>query len=134
MPAFTHLALPETGAAIIALPSDMTFARISSLSSLPIDEQSTSVFGKAPRPWGATPSAPKHTSSRSLPVLTMAKSTSTDARSDGLSTMVAPSAASGSALAFVRFHTLIARPDFSSRSAMAKPMRPIPIQPMVGVS
>src|SRR6267378_3342822 len=45
------------------------------------------------------------------------------------STIFAPSFASGSAFARVRFHTVVSQPDFASRRAISKPMRPVPIQP-----
>ncbi len=47
-----------------------------------------------------------------------------------LSTIFAPSWASGSALARVRFHTAISQPPFARRRAISKPMRPAPIQPI----
>src|SRR5690349_12769810 len=51
------------------------------------------------------------------------------ARSLGRSTIVAPLAASGSALARVRFQIDTGWPAFKRRSAIGKPMRPMPIQP-----
>ena len=45
------------------------------------------------------------------------------------SAMLAPRAASGSALAFVRLYTARSQPAASSRSASADPIRPVPSQP-----
>src|SRR5258708_398152 len=45
------------------------------------------------------------------------------------SAILAPSLASGSAFARVRFHTVMSQPVFASRRAISKPIRPAPIQP-----
>src|SRR5712671_4163600 len=45
------------------------------------------------------------------------------------SAILAPSLASGSAFARVRFHTVMSQPAFASRRAISNPMRPAPIQP-----
>ncbi len=81
-------------------------------------EQSTTIRGTLPAPPAATPSVPNSTCSRSAPVLTIVNSTSVPARSTGRATSLAPSAASGSAFARVRFQTWSAWPAFSSRSAI----------------
>src|SRR5258706_302510 len=65
-----------------------------------------------------------------MPVETIENTTSQLARSASLSTILAPDFASGSALARVRFQIETSRPAFRSRSAMGKPMRPMPIQPI----
>src|SRR5215471_13996672 len=53
------------------------------------------------------------------------------ARSFRRSTTLAPSLASGSAFARVRFHTAMSQPPFARRFAISKPMRPAPIQPIL---
>src|SRR5579883_2896971 len=93
-------------------------------------EQSTTMPGTFPAPSAASPPGPKQTSSASLPVASMAKTTSALQRSSTLSTITAPSFANGSALARVRFHTLTLCPASSKRVTIGKPMRPMPIQPM----
>src|SRR5258707_3259285 len=45
------------------------------------------------------------------------------------SAILAPSLASGSAFARVRFHTVMSQPPFASRRAISNPMRPAPSQP-----
>ena len=70
---------------------------------MPMVEQSTSIFGICFRPSRNMPSGPKQTSARSLPVLSMVKSTSTSASSERASTTFAPFSSAVSALARVRF-------------------------------
>ena len=60
----------------------------------------------------------------------MANTTSQPASSTGLSTSLPPLAASGSALARVRFQIVTSWPALSRRSAIGVPMRPTPIQPI----
>src|SRR5262245_51763622 len=60
----------------------------------------------------------------------MQNTMSQPARSLRLSTTFAPSFASGSALARVRFHTAMSQPPLARRFAISKPMRPAPIQPI----
>src|SRR6266516_7881521 len=59
----------------------------------------------------------------------MQNTMSQPARSGSESTIFAPSFASGSAFARVRFHTVSSQPPFARRRAISKPMRPVPIQP-----
>ena len=63
---------------------------------------------------------------------TIVKTTSRSRSSLIESATVQPSSASGSALAFVRFHTVMSVPARASRAAMAAPIRPVPIQPTRG--
>ena len=100
-PALITLALPETGAATKSLPRSFRRSRMDADSSTEMVEQSTTTGGTLPAE--ATPSLPKMTLSRSLPVETMENTTSQPARSLSLSTILPPEAASGSALARVRF-------------------------------
>src|SRR6266571_4140435 len=58
----------------------------------------------------------------------MQKTMSQPASSGRLLTIFAPSFASGSAFARVRFHTVRSQPPFARRRAISKPMRPVPIQ------
>src|SRR3974390_1549271 len=96
LPALITLALPDTGAAMKLTPLSASCLRISADSSTEIEEQSTSIFGfLAP---DSRPSLPNATSLTSLPVDTMANTTSQSASSTGLSTILAPLAASGSGL------------------------------------
>src|SRR6185503_12118269 len=97
-------------------------------SSTEMVEQSMQIFGDLPPE--STPSLPKYTCSRSLPSDTIENTTSHEARSASLSTILPPFAASGSAFARVRFQTLTSWPALSRRSAMGRPMRPVPIQPI----
>ena len=62
----------------------------------------------------------------------MTKTMSHAARSTIASATFAPAAASGSALARVRFQTVRSAPPLASRSAIAWPIRPMPIQPILG--
>jgi hypothetical protein len=98
-------------------------------SSTEMVEQSTNTPGVLPAP-ERTLSFPNNTCSRSLPSDTIEKTTSQEAKSGSLSTIFAPLAASGSAFARVRFQTVTSWPALSRRSAMGKPMRPVPIQPI----
>src|SRR5260370_4472381 len=59
----------------------------------------------------------------------MQNTMSQPASSGSESTIFAPSFASGSASAGVRFHTVRSQPLFARRRAISKPMRPVPIQP-----
>src|SRR6266705_481561 len=59
----------------------------------------------------------------------MQKTMSQPASSGRLLTIFAPSFASGSAFARVRFHTVRSQPPFARRRAISKPIRPLPIQP-----
>src|SRR2546427_5061003 len=59
----------------------------------------------------------------------MQNTMSQPASSGKSSAILAPSLASGSAFARVRFHTVRSQPAFASRRAISKPMRPAPIQP-----
>src|SRR6266853_1965826 len=59
----------------------------------------------------------------------MQNTTSQPVSSGSESTIFAPSFASGSAFARVRFHTVRSQPPFARRRAISKPMRPVPIQP-----
>src|SRR5262252_440346 len=61
----------------------------------------------------------------------MQNTMSQPARSLRLSTIFAPSFASGSAFARVRFHTAMSHPPFARRFAISNPMRPAPIQPIL---
>src|SRR5215831_18965201 len=61
----------------------------------------------------------------------MQNTMSQPARSLRLSTIFAPSFASGSAFARVRFHTAMSQPPFARRFAISNPMRPAPIQPIL---
>ena len=60
----------------------------------------------------------------------MENTTSQPASSTGLSTILPPLAANGSALARVRFQIVTSWPALSRRSAIGVPMRPTPIQPI----
>src|SRR5712692_2816374 len=64
----------------------------------------------------------------------MQNTMSQPASSGSESTIFAPSLASGSAFARVRFHTVRSQPPFASRRAISKPMRPVPIQPSFALS
>ena len=79
---------------------------------------------------GAQAVLAERTCSTSLPVETIANTTSQPASSTGLSTILPPLSASGSALARVRFQIDTSWPALSRRSAMGVPMRPTPIQPI----
>src|SRR5579864_961217 len=59
----------------------------------------------------------------------MQKTMSQPASCGSVSTTFAPSLASGSAFARVRFHTEMSLPALARRRAISKPMRPAPIQP-----
>src|SRR5439155_24964292 len=59
----------------------------------------------------------------------MQNTMSQPASSGSEATIFAPSFASGSAFARVRFHTVRSQPPFARRRAISKPMRPVPIQP-----
>ena len=87
-------------------------------------------MGVLPLPPEATPSLPNTTCSTSLPVETIRNTTSQPASAAGVSTILPPSLASGSALAFVRFQMLTWLPALMRYAAIGSPMRPSPIQPM----
>ena len=78
----------------------------------------------------STPPAPNRMSFRSSVVETMVKTVAQCAMAALSVTTSAPIWASGSAFDAVRFHTESPCPAFTSRAAMASPMRPSPIQPM----
>ena len=78
----------------------------------------------------STPPAPNRMSFRSSVVETMVKTVAQCAIAALSVTTSAPIWASGSAFDAVRFHTESPCPAFTSRAAMASPMRPSPIQPM----
>ena len=126
-PDLTTLGLPLTGAARNSVPRATAAARTCAEVSVETVEQSTTIFG-AWSGFDSTPWGPVVTSSRSSLADTMMKTMSRSARSAGWSTTRAPSA---SALAFVRFWTVTSLPAAMRRAAMAAPMRPAPIQPMV---
>src|SRR3972149_10226546 len=88
LPDLITLALPETGAAIKLTPFSARRLRMAADSSTEIDEQSTSIFGF----WApdSRPSVPNTTCSTSLPVDTIANTTSQPASSTGFSTVFAP--------------------------------------------
>ena len=75
------------------------------------------------------PPSPSSTCSRSAGVDTIVKTTSRSRRSAIASATVQPSAVRASALARVRFQTCGFTPARASRTAMAAPIRPAPIQP-----
>ena len=128
-PAFTTLALPDTGAASIAQPRRPRSARSSADPSTEIDEHSTRIRGtRAP---DSRPSGPAMTERTSSHVDTMQNTTSQPASSASVDATVAPYGTSGSALARVRFQIFTALPDCASRFAISKPIRPAPIQPML---
>src|SRR5437016_5261875 len=60
----------------------------------------------------------------------MENTTSTGASSATRPTILPPAFASGSALARVRFQIETSRPTANRRSAIGKPMRPMPFQPI----
>ena len=97
---------------------------------MPMVEQSTSIFGVCFRPSRNMPSGPKQTSARSLPVLSIVKSTSTSASSERAATTLAPFSSAVSALARVRFQIETSYPALTSRAAIGAPMRPTPIHPI----
>ena len=80
------------------------------------------------------PSGPAMTSFTSSRVETMQNTMSQPASSVRWLAIFAPSFASGSALARVRFHTVMSQPAFASRCAISNPMRPAPIQPSFSFS
>src|SRR6202167_5371508 len=130
LPTFTTLPLPETGAASILVPRFDAAARTSAEACSDTVEQSTRILGDLP----ATDSTPpwlKVTSFRSSEVETIVKTMSQEARSDGLAAILAPDFASGSALARVRLKAVKSQPALARRSAIGKPMRPVPIQPIL---
>src|SRR2546426_12260229 len=59
----------------------------------------------------------------------MQNTMSQPASSGSESTISAPSFASGSVFARVRFHTVRSQPAFARRRAISKPILPVPIQP-----
>ena len=71
LPALMTLALPETGQATNSAPSAVSCSRMSAESSTEMVEQSTTIFGILPLPFGATPFGPNSTSFTSLPADTM---------------------------------------------------------------
>ena len=117
LPALITLALPDTGAASIWTPREASSARISAEASIEIEVESITSFGLPPRL--ITPLGPYSTSFTSSPVDTIVKMMSQLARSERLSTTLAPYSFSGSALDFVRFHTDRSHPTFASRAAIA---------------
>src|SRR5665213_443716 len=82
-PALTVLPLPETGELTNWQPSLVNRARIASDSSIPMEEQSTRIFGRGPLALANNPLPPKQTCSRSLPVDTIVNTMSWLANSLG---------------------------------------------------
>src|SRR6185437_8135242 len=128
-PALITLALPETGAASRSIPRCASSARNSAEPSREIDEHSTISLGCAAPSPESSPPDPAITSRTSSYVDTMTNTMSHAASSLRRSAMCAPFCPSGSAFARVRFHTVRLAPRIVRRSAIACPMRPVPIQP-----
>src|SRR5438445_705371 len=124
-------AFPETGAERSSTPCPARIFRSSAEPSREIEEHSTTMRGTRPLPlaFDSRPFGPAITSLTSSKVETMQNTMSQPARSVRESAIFAPSFASGSAFAGVRFQTAMSQPDFASRRAISKPMRPAPIQP-----
>src|SRR6266849_6112785 len=124
-------AFPETGAERSSTPCPASIFRSSAEPSREIEEHSTTMRGTRPLPlaFDSRPFGPAITSLTSSQVETMQNTMSQPARSGRESAIFAPSFASGSAFAGVRFQTAMSQPDFASRRAISKPMRPAPIQP-----
>jgi len=121
------LALPLTGAASICTPRASSAARNSAEPSSEIDEHSMTIFGAAlPE---SRPPGPSTTALTSSQADTITNTMSHAARSVSCAAILAPRSTSGSAFARVRFHTVRSAPLCARRSAIAKPMRPIPIHP-----
>ncbi len=100
VPAATTLALPLTGAESIAVPRRRAASRTWFEPSSDTVEQSIKSLGQRCAP--STPSAPVVTAMRSSEAETVLKTMSRSLKSFGESTIVAPSAASGSTLLRVR--------------------------------
>ncbi len=90
-------------------------------------EQSTTTAGAAFD--DSSPAGPVSASIRSWEVPTVTNTMSRPASSAAESTIFAPAAASGSALAFVRLCTATSQPAASSRRTSSEPIRPVPSQP-----
>jgi hypothetical protein len=125
-------ALPDTGAASSAMPHSASVARSRAEPSTDIDEHSTISLGFAAVAADSRPDGPVITDSTSFQADTMTNTMSHAARSVTCVATFAPLAASGSAFARVRFQTVRSAPAFARRSAIAYPMRPMPIQPIFG--
>src|SRR3954463_9620155 len=107
------LALPDTGDARYCVPKGASILRSSAEPSSEIDEHSTTMRGAGPLPgcdFDSRPAGPETTSFTSFQVDTMTKTMSQPASSGSVETIFAPSFASGSALARVRFQTLMSQP------------------------
>jgi hypothetical protein len=100
LPAATTFALPLTGAASISVPSVAAAARTWSDASSDTLEQSMISFGEPFLP--SSPSGPVHTAMRSSDADTVVNTMSRPRSSLTESTILAPSAASGSTLLRVR--------------------------------
>src|SRR3954468_23251677 len=128
-------ALPDTGEARYCVPKGWSSLRSSAEPSREIEEHSTRMRGAGPLPgcdFESIPDGPDTTSLTSFQVETMTKTMSQPASSTSVETIFAPSFASGSALARVRFQTWVSQPACARRCAISKPMRPVPIQPIFG--
>src|SRR3954464_1823247 len=110
-------ALPDTGEARYCVPTGWSSFLSSADPSREIDEHSTTMRGAGPFPgcdFDSMPAGPDTTSLTSFQVDTMTKTMSQPASSGSVETIFAPSFASGSALARVRFHTLRSQPALAS--------------------
>src|SRR5258706_1934802 len=123
-------ALPDTGAARHSMPRASSMLRNSADPSSEIDEHSTTMRGLPPRAFASIAVITDFTSSH---VDTMQKTMSHPASWERSVATRAPCFARGSAFERVRFHARTSAPPWARCAAISKPVRPVPIQPILSV-
>src|SRR5690349_14774618 len=129
VPAAASAVLPETGTSRKLAPWRAASAASSRAARGPIVLMSmTTAPSRQP---ASTPPSPASTDCTAAASASMVITTSQAAASPaGDSASVAPAAASGAALAAVRFHTVSGAPLAARRSAIGRPMCPRPMKPI----